>query len=659
MRKILLLLLTLSLLSITARSQDFEFGTFKVEDLSMKKYNKDTSAHAVVLLEHGRAEIARTGDDDINLVYDYHVKIKIFDKTAFNEGNIEIPFYSEDGMTYEKVEDVKGITISSDENGSIVKTELDPAKIYTEKDSKHWSRLKFAMPALREGCLVEYKYKIITPYISTFHPWQFQSDIPKVYSEYDVHIPAFWNFNASIVGGLKLSKNFSEVERGCFSFHGANCDCSHFIYGMSDIPAFIIEDDMTAPRNFVSAIYYTLSDRTNLFGGGNIKIAKDWKDVDYDLKHAEYFGTQIKKTSLFKDKVAPIIAGKTDDIEKAKAIYAYIKKTIKWNEVNSYGSGDGIRNALNNHTGNAAEVNLSLVAALKAAGLNAEAVLLSTRENGFVNKLYPEISSFNYVIAKLDIGDKSFLLDATDPMLSFGLLPMRCLNDQGRVMSLDKPSYWIDMTSPERQISTVLLDLTLQPDGKIKGTMTHYSMGYEAYEKRKEIKKFNSVDEYVENMGEHSRFKILSSSVSNVDSLDEAVSEKYEIEVKEYDNMDHEHFKFNPYVIDRLEVNPFKLRDRTYPVDWGMPSVTRYTLIMHLPEQYTVETPPQKINLGLPNGGGDFITEFTTDSNTFSFSHVMEWKKPIYSPEEYPYLKEFMNKIILSEREDMMLKKKL
>ncbi len=320
---------------------------------------------------------------------------------------------------------------------------------------------------------------------------------------------------------------------------------------------------------------------------------------------------------------------------------------------------DGIRNALENHTGNAAEVNLSLAAALKAAGLNAEAVLLSTREHGFVNKLYPSTSSFNYVIAKLDIGDKSYLLDATDPMLSFGLLPMRCLNDQGRVMSLDKPSYWIDMTSPERQISTVALDLTLQPDGEIKGTMIHYSMGYEAYEKRKEIKKFNSVDEYVENLAEHSRFKILSSSVSGVDSLDDAVTEKYEIEVKEYDNMDHDHFKFNPYVIDRLEVNPFKLRERTYPVDWGMPSVTRFTLVMHLPEQYTVETPPQKINLGLPNGGGDFITDFTTDSNSFSFSHVMEWKKPIYSPEEYPYLKEFLNKIILAEREDMMLKKKM
>ncbi len=71
-------------------------------------------------------------------------------------------------------------------------------------------------------------------------------------------------------------------------------------------------------------------------------------------------------------------------------------------------------------------------------------------------------------------------------------------------MSLDKPSYWIDLNTDQKQVSTYTLDFTLQPDGKIKGTMTHYAIGYEAYEKRKEIRKFNSVDEYVESLDEKS-----------------------------------------------------------------------------------------------------------------------------------------------------------
>jgi hypothetical protein len=121
--------------------------------------------------------------------------------------------------------------------------------------------------------------------------------------------------------------------------------------------------------------------------------------------------------------------------------------------------------------------------------------------------------------------------------------------------------------------------------------------------------------------------------------------------------MDHESFKFNPVVSDRLEVNYFKLADRSYPVDWGMPSVARYTLIMHLPEKYTVESGPQNINIGLPNKGGNYISSFSSDANSFTYSHQILINKPIYSPEEYPYLKELFNKIILSERTDAIFKK--
>jgi hypothetical protein len=79
------------------------------------------------------------------------------------------------------------------------------------------------------------------------------------------------------------------------------------------------------------------------------------------------------------------------------------------------------------------------------------------------------------------------------------------LNDQGRVFSLDKPSYWIDMNTKQRENVTYSIDLTLQDDGKMKGTITRYSSGYSGYLRRKEIKKFNSVKEYVESIAEKLR----------------------------------------------------------------------------------------------------------------------------------------------------------
>jgi hypothetical protein len=306
------------------------------------------------------------------------------------------------------------------------------------------------------------------------------------------------------------------------------------------------------------------------------------------------------------------------------------------------------------------QILISLIAALNSAGINTEAVLLSTRDHGFVSDLYPALNDFNYIIAKANIGDKSYLLDATDPLLAFGMLPKKCLNDKGRVFSLDKPSHWMDMSdSKQREHSTYTFDLTLQDNGKLKGTITHYSSGYSGYIKRKEIKKFNTTDEYVENMDEKlPKLKILKSSITNLDSLDMALGETYEVELDVFDNLNHDRLRFNPFILNWITSNPFKLAGRDYPVDWGMPSDERYILTLHLPSQYTIENTPQKVAFGMPNNGGKFLTDFESDNNTFTFSHITQFNRSIYGADEYPYLKELYNKIILSEKNELVFKKK-
>jgi hypothetical protein len=104
-------------------------------------------------------------------------------------------------------------------------------------------------------------------------------------------------------------------------------------------------------------------------------------------------------------------------------------------------SESGIKKAFDNKTGNVGDINLSLIAALKYANLDVEPMMLSTRDNGLVTEIYPVITEFDYVVAKLNIGDKVYLLDATDQYYPFGLVPVRCLNGKGRVMG-NKESYW-------------------------------------------------------------------------------------------------------------------------------------------------------------------------------------------------------------------------
>lgn len=319
-----LLPIIIILFSLKAVAQDFETNKVSDQEMAMKKYAKDTSAHAVVLSEYGTSHIDMASDDGIKLFFTYHVKIKIFDNKGFEEGKVEIPLYNE-SEHYEEVDDIKAITFYQDENGLIRSSELDKSKIFRVKDNKHWTTMKFEMPAMRSGCIIEYSYRITSPYLFNFHDWQFQSEIPKVYSEYDVHIPAFWTYNASLRGGRKLTKNKGEVEQGCVTIAGRKADCSHMTYGMADIPALVEEDYMTSRKNFLAAINFELVEYVDINTGAKIKETKEWKDVDYQMKDDSEFGGQIRRTSLMRDKVTPVIAGVTNDLDKAKAIYHYLQ----------------------------------------------------------------------------------------------------------------------------------------------------------------------------------------------------------------------------------------------------------------------------------------------------------------------------------------------
>ncbi len=339
-------------------------------------------------------------------------------------------------------------------------------------------------------------------------------------------------------GFQKLSDTKAEIYKECIRFGGTAVDCSRLTYVMKNVPAFIEEDYMTAPSNFRSAIYFELSD-VQLMTGGKQNYTKSWKDVDNELTADKNLGGQMKKANLFKDLMPAILKNTTDDLSKAQAVYNYIKKQIKWNNYYGKYSEENIKTVLDNRSGNVADINLSLISALTAANLDAEAIILSTRENGTPNKLFPVMTDFDYIVAKVNIGDKSYLLDATEPLLPFGLLPLRCINDQGRVISLKKPSYWIDLKATQKSVTTYILNAKLESDGKIKGEITTTTTGYAAFNKRREIKKSSTPEEFVEKLDERlTKISISKQEILNIDSVEKPLIEKYEIEFSANDEME-------------------------------------------------------------------------------------------------------------------------
>ncbi len=651
-----LAILFLLFLSLTTQAQNFNFGAITYDDYEFDRKKLDSNANAIVLKEFGTASIQR--DDNtgsLELIFEHHVKIKIYNKDGFKEANIVIPTYK-DETREETISELKASTFNYVDN-NFVETIMDKKAIFVENRSKYTRLTKFTLPNLKEGSIIEYSYRLKSPNLFNFKTWEFQSSIPKVISEYLVYIPGIYNYNVSLRGFQKLTDQKVELNKECLRLSGVAIDCSKINYMMKNIPAFIEEDNMTAPSNFKSAIYFELSDVQNL-NGGKTSYTKTWKDVDYELSSYKTLGDQMKRKDVFKDLIPEITKGTTTDLDKAKAVYHYIKKQIKWNNYYGKYSEDNIKKALENRSGNVADVNLSLIAALSAAGLDAEAVILSTRDNGTVNKLYPVMNDFNYLVAKVNIADKSYLLDATEPLLPFGLLPLRCINDQGRVVNLKKPSYWIDLKASQKTTTSYILVGKMTTDGKIIGTLTTHTMGYAALGKRKDILRYNSPDEYVEKLDERlTRIKIQDHKIENLDSVENALIEKYEVEFTINDGTNKEQFYFSPFFINTISKNPFNLNERTYPVDLGAASDERIIISVTLPAQYQLLEKPKDMAIALPNAGGKYLLQTGLDGDTISVNQILQFNNAIYQPEEYLFLKEFYSKIIQNQKTEFLLKK--
>jgi hypothetical protein len=636
----------------SAQSNAFPFGQVTYRDLDMKTYAKDTAAIAVVLREEGEAHIE---DAEPNfLVYHYHVKIKILKKAGQALADFEIPLRKSDGVNKEAMRSVTASSFNL-ENGSMKETKLNSKDQFTENTNKYYDSRKFAVPNVRVGSVIEVEYTLESPFKFNFRSWEFQSEIPKISSLYTVKIPANYKYNISLRGYLKLADNKSRIERDCYRPRGYSAECMVMDFLMKDVPAFKEEEYMTARSNFLSAVNFELSEY-HYFDGRKDKITKEWKDVEDEMKKQSDFGVQLRRGEDIVDReVKQIIAGETDELVKARKIYDFIKGWYRWNNVYGIWSDLGIKKAYDTKNGNVGDINLSLVAALKYAGLNADPIILSTRRNGLVNELFPVITDFNYVAAYLTIKDKVYLLDATDPFLSFGLLPERCLNGKGRVLG-EKQSFWYDLKPSEKDRKVSIFNLKLSKEGRLTGTVQITHFGYSALDERKSLASEGDEKKYLSN--EYPGISLTQPHIDNLDDLKKPLTVKFETETELFDQASEDNFLFNPFFMDQWKGNPFKSPERSYPVDFGAPLEETMVVILEYPEEYELTEIPAKVGLVLPDAGGRYMYNVQNVGHTLTMNSSFTINKTVFTSLEYHFLRELYDRVVAVQMTDLVFKKK-
>lgn len=647
MKNIILFLLLL--ISLYTQSQVFETGmNVTRKELSTNTYAKDTEASAVIIYDYGNAFYNK---ETWQLNVEIKQKIKILTKDGLDYGKLEIPLYIGKNSK-EKVKDITA-TVHNIVDGESKTSILNKNAIFTEKN-ENFEIVRLVFPNVKVGSIITYSYTKTTSFLNKFQPWYFQQDIPVIYSEFNASIPGNYEYNIKLVGSIPLDVNTNDIKPNCLEAgRGAYANCAIYRYVMTDIPAYKEEDYTTTRDNYLSRIEYELS-VVRQFNGEVDKITKSWEDVDDELKSDSDFGRQINKKKLVKDLLPSSVSNINDETEKAKAIYQFVLDNYKWN--NKSGRYDAsVKRALEEGGGNVFEINLLFQNLLYSEGLEAYPMLISTRDNGLATKVYPVLTDFNYVIIKLNIEDKTYYLDATDPYLSFGELPLYCLNQYGRVYDIYYASYWEDI-SQDYSTTQIGAKYKLNTDNQLVGSVKKGITGKNAYSKKRLYSENPSV--YLENLKSAYQnstietHKVLSEGKNPVRFLEELkiTSEEEVIADKIY---------FNPFIYKFYEDNPFKLKQRTYPVDFGYKQAFLYSFELDLSNNLKVIELPKPINLILPENKGSLNFSCMANDEKLSIFVRIKLDEPIYSTDYYESLKTFMSKIIdLQNNTVVVLEKK-
>ncbi len=632
-----------------AFSQDYsiEFGKITQKEVDLKKYPSDTSASAAVLYDIGNSFFLDS-DNGFDVVFERSTKIKIFTKAGFKYAQVEIPFYKE-GYTTETVSDIVAYTYNQN-NGSLVKSELRKEDIYTEKVSENWLVVKFALPEVREGSIIEYKYRLKSPYKFNLSDWNFQSEIPVSFSKYIVKMVPFYTYTFLLQGASNFSDQKTYESTG-LPRNLSSVQYKELIheYTMKNVPAFRDEEFITSMQDYIIKIDFQLSVINNL-DGSKINVISTWPALCNDLLKGEGFGKYLNACEGKASKILEQLnISNLPPQEKLKTIVTYVKANYSWNEENRLFATKTVKEFIDTKTGNSSNINLFLLALLEGAGFEAYPVILSTRDHGKIKSDFPFVNFFNYVVAGAYVDEKLVLLDATEVLLPYFTIPPKCINEKGLIIK-KKSEEWLELSNSVPSITENLISVEFNSDlDSVKGSFNFNATRYDA------LKTTNDKEENMKKFVEDKSYTLLGDITTNNFNYAE---KPYQILFSASVPVENINGKIyvSPLFSETYKENPLKSVDRNYPLDMIYTNKSTFRTIIKIPDNYQVTALPKKSEINDDLFSLNYNAEII-DNNVIVVAEYY-FKKPVYKAEEYKIIRYYFTELVTKMNQKIVFEKK-
>ncbi len=636
-------------LPLVAQEVPIQWGNIPMEHLKMTTFPADSNASAVILCDYGVAEF----DDQLDIRFTVHQRIKILSEKGYKEGTVSVPFNAQ----AERVTDIAGTTYMLDAGNKVVKYDLSGSDIFEENINDEYKRIRFTLPRLAAGAVIEFRYTKTSNSIQ-LPTWYFQGEEPVLWSEFRVHQPEIFVYETIMRGYLPIT-NFESIpfrtivltngRGGSMAIRGRATR-----YVMKNVPALREEPFMTTVKDYLSQLSFDLRE-VKMSTRSSESYRASWEQLVERHLNSRYFGKHLNGYGMLRDKARELAAGISDTAQKVQRIAEFVHKTIQT-------KGDGIyadRNleeVYKAKAGNSAEVNLILTLMLREVGVAAAPVLLSTRSHGRVLQFYPSLSQFNFVITRVLLDGNALLLDVCDETRPIDLLSTDALGGQGLVVDKSAKAQWVSLEPKKKYRSNVFLSLTLQADGNMNGQISYGAADYGALSIRAQLKN-KKEDEVIRSLFDaDANVKIDSVQSEDKDAISKPLNLKAALALPQAAMSAGEMLYVNPTILKRAK-NPLTLKNRYFPIDMAYPQESTYIVNIHIPDGYTIVDSLKPVVMRLPNNSVSYQRQVLVDDRVIQVLTRYDIRKIHYPPQEYEVLREFFDRVVALEAEQIVLQK--
>jgi transglutaminase-like putative cysteine protease len=621
------------------------FINIKNEDLKIAKIISNApdssdypQAGALLLLAKENIEITESN----TLESDMHYLIKILNergKEDFAESLIEYD------STFEKVDLVYARTIKPD--GGVVyvgrRHIRDVSKYLNFPLYSNARMMIISFPEVAIGSVLEYKVKIKRSQLVNkkdfFLSYPIQSYEPVISAEFKVTIPKDKNLKFKF-----LNQEYNDFGANLNPAKEEKSQKRVYSWQFKNIPQVIPEPNMPADVEInPSVILSTFSDWQDVYSW--------WRDLAQD---------KIKADIPIKNAVKNLIKGKASDLDKARAIYNFCAKEIRYVAV-EYGQAGyephSAADIFGNKYGDCKDQSILLVTMLREAGLKAYPVLIATKSYYNMNEDFPS-GIFNHCIAALYFKDKKVFLDPTAETCSFGDLP---LADQGRrVLVFKEDGYSIEeipLQIPEHNLIRQKLTVKVNKDESMSAEKINFTLG--VYDQRQRYWLLYTQPEMIRDalksviQDVSIGAKLNDYNIDNLHDLNTPVTLSYSFQGPEYFT-NAGNLRIMPQLAS-IDISITAKESRKYPIDFGLLDKRESYLEITLPKNFVVKYIPDNIKYDSP--WFSFIQEYSYKDNKISFKQVNYGKKEIVTIGEYAKFKSIMEKLARSVKQRVVLEK--